>query len=174
MSDLTPKQARFVGEYLIDLNGTQAAIRAGYSERSAKQQGSRLLTNADIVAAVAKGQAEKAEKLGLSQEWVLRRLMQVVERCLQAEAVVDRKGEPVIIETPEGEMGAAYTFQAAGAIRALELLGKHLNTWGADKVIEHEHSHEHVIIPASQIRDEIEEMFRGLALLPAPLTPTKH
>jgi phage terminase small subunit len=111
---------------------------------------------------VAKGQAEKAEKLGLGQEWVLRRLVQVVERCLQAEAVVDRMGEPVIIETPEGEMGAAYTFQAAGANRALELLGKHLNLFN-ETVIEHEHTHDHNvhIIPASEIRDEIEELFLG-------------
>ncbi len=41
MSDLTPKQARFVEEYLIDLNATQAAIRAGYSKKTAKQQGQR-------------------------------------------------------------------------------------------------------------------------------------
>ncbi len=159
---MTPKQQRFVEEYLVDLNATRAAIRAGYSEKSAKQQGSRLLTNDDVQAAVAKGQAEKAEKLGLSQEWVLRRLVQVVERCLQAEAVVDRKGEPVIIETPEGEMGAAYTFQAAGANRALELLGKHLNLFN-ETVVEHEHTHDHTVhvIPESEIRDEIEEMFRG-------------
>ena len=163
MSDLTPKQACFVGEYLIDLNATQAAIRAGYSERSAKQQGSRLLTNADIVAAVAKGQAEKAEKLGLSQEWVLRQLVQVVERCLQAEAVVDRKGEPVIIETPEGELAAAYTFQAAGANRALELLGKHLNLFNETMKHQHDHKHEpeHHHVTAAEIQAEIEEMFRG-------------
>ena len=161
MSDLTPKQACFVGEYLIDLNATQAAIRAGYSERSAKQLGSRLLTNADVQTAVAKDQAEKAEKLGLSQEWVLRRLVQVVERCLQAEAVVDRKGEPVIIETPEGEMGATYTFQAAGAIRALELLGKHLNLFNETVKHEPEPGHTVHVIPESEIRDEIEEMFRG-------------
>ncbi len=161
MRDLTPKQARFVGEYLIDLNATQAAIRAGYSERSAKQQSSRLLTNADIVAAVAKGQADKAEKLGLSQEWVLRQLVQVVERCLQAEAVVDRKGEPVIIETPEGELAAAYTFQAAGAIRALELLGKHLQMFNETVNHDHKHEPEHHHVTAAEINAEIEERFRG-------------
>ena len=164
---LTPRQARFVGEYLIDLNGTQAAIRAGYSEKSAKQQGSRLLTNADVQAAVVKGQAEKAEKLGLSQEWVLRRLVQVVERCLQAEAVVDRMGEPVIIETPEGEMGAAYTFQAAGANRALELLGKHLNLF--NETVKHQHDHHrHTVtrVSAEEVAAEVDKMFG--------VVPTKH
>ena len=161
MSDLTPKQARFVGEYLIDLNATQAAIRAGYSKKSAEQQGSRLLRYVKVGAAVAKGQAEKAEKLGLSQEWVLRRLMQVVERCLQAEAVVDRKGEPVIIETPEGEMGAAYTFQAAGANRALELLGKHLNLFNETVNHQNDHNHErrHHHVTAAEIDAEIDERF---------------
>lgn len=55
---LSVKQARFVAEYLIDLNATQAAIRAGYSEKTAKQQGARLLTNADVLAAVQAGQRE--------------------------------------------------------------------------------------------------------------------
>ena len=46
--DLTPKQIRFVQEYIVDFNATQAAIRAGYSKKTARQQGSRLLTNVDI------------------------------------------------------------------------------------------------------------------------------
>ncbi|MCP2134587.1 hypothetical protein J2S28_001639 [Rhizobium sp. SLBN-94] len=62
MSDLTPKQEAFVREYLIDLNATQAAIRAGYSEATAKEQGSRLLTNVHIADAVAKGQAKAAKR----------------------------------------------------------------------------------------------------------------
>lgn len=52
---LSPKQQRFVCEYLRDLNATQAAIRAGYSARTAMQQGSRLLSKAEIAQAVAKG-----------------------------------------------------------------------------------------------------------------------
>ncbi|MFB8927123.1 terminase small subunit [Xanthomonas arboricola pv. juglandis] len=59
---LTQKQQRFVVEYLKDQNATQAAIRAGYSEGTAKQQGSRLLTNADIAAEVNKGQRRVAKK----------------------------------------------------------------------------------------------------------------
>ena len=53
----SPKHQRFVAEYLKDLNATQAAIRAGYSPKTANRQGSRLLSNADIQAAIAKGQA---------------------------------------------------------------------------------------------------------------------
>ena len=65
---LTPRQARFVAEYLKDQNATQAAIRAGYSKGTAKQQGSRLLTNADVAAAVAKGQKRVAEKAEVTLE----------------------------------------------------------------------------------------------------------
>ena len=54
---LNAKRAAFVREYLKDLNATQAAIRAGYSKKTAKQQGSRLLSDADVSEAVRKGQA---------------------------------------------------------------------------------------------------------------------
>jgi phage terminase small subunit len=63
---LTPRQQRFVDEYLIDLNATQAAIRAGYSENGAKVAGFRLLTNANVSAAVNRSQAKRAEKLEIT------------------------------------------------------------------------------------------------------------
>ncbi len=59
---LTPKQARFVEEYLVDLNATQAAVRAGYSAKTAKQQGQRLLTNVDVQAAVTEAQKARSER----------------------------------------------------------------------------------------------------------------
>ncbi len=58
---LTPKQARFVEEYLIDLNATAAAKRAGYSERTAYAQGQRLLKNVEIAAAIQKAQKARSE-----------------------------------------------------------------------------------------------------------------
>ena len=74
MADLTPKQARFVEEYLIDLNATQAAIRAGYSEKTAKEQGCQLLTKLNIAEAIAEAQAERSERTGITQDMVLREL----------------------------------------------------------------------------------------------------
>lgn len=58
--NLTPRQQRFVGEYLCDLNATQAAIRAKYSQKTAEVQGCRLLRNAQVAAAVEKGRAAMA------------------------------------------------------------------------------------------------------------------
>lgn len=69
--DLGPKQARFVDEYLIEPNAKQAAIRAGYSPRTAESQGSRLLSNVKVAAAIAERQEKRAAKVGLTQQRVL-------------------------------------------------------------------------------------------------------
>lgn len=74
---MTPKQERFVKEYLIDLNATQAAIRAGYAAASASVEGSRLLANAKVAAAVAMGQQERAKELGVTAERVLAELAKI-------------------------------------------------------------------------------------------------
>lgn len=110
---LTPKETRFVAEYLTDLNATKAAAAAGYSARTAKAIGSELLKRPRIKAAIAERQAELAEKIEVTQEWVVGNLKSVADRCLE-----------------NGE-----AFNPAGANRALELLGKHLGMF-AEK---HEH-----------------------------------
>lgn len=74
MAELNEKQKRFVGEYLIDLNATQAAIRAGYSAKTAHVQGSRLLSDARIAAEIAKRQTKVADKLEITAERVIREL----------------------------------------------------------------------------------------------------
>jgi phage terminase small subunit len=71
---LTPKQARFVAEYLIDLNATQAAIRAGYSEKTANEQGCRLLANVKVAAAIADAQDKRAGRTEITQDRVMAEL----------------------------------------------------------------------------------------------------
>lgn len=71
---LTAKQQRFVDEYLIDLNASQAAIRSGYSEATARSQGQRMLTNADIAEAVNRAIEDRAKRVGVTQDMVLREL----------------------------------------------------------------------------------------------------
>lgn len=97
---LTPKEDAFVREYLIDLNATGAAERAGYGGR-AKQTGYELLRRPRVAVAVQAAIAKRAERVELSAEWVLRELMDNVR-----------------------DARAAADFMAAN--RALELLGKHL------------------------------------------------
>ncbi|WP_329845716.1 terminase small subunit [Stenotrophomonas sepilia] len=88
---LTPKQQRFVQEYLKDQNGTRAAIRTGYSERTAKQQGSRLLTDPRIQAAVKAGQQKVAKKAEVTVDSLMAELEQARKLALkekQASAAV--------------------------------------------------------------------------------------
>ena len=70
-TNLTPKQEAFVREYLIDLNATQAAIRAGYSAKSAMEQGYQLLQKTSVASAIGEAQAKRAEKCDISALWVL-------------------------------------------------------------------------------------------------------
>lgn len=117
--DLRAKQERFCQEYVVDYNGTQAAIRAGYTEKTAYSQANRLLKNAEILARVRELQHEQAERLAVSQDFVIISLMDTYRRCMQAQAVLDADG---------GETGV-YQFDSRGALRALELLGKHLGMY---------------------------------------------
>lgn len=77
---LTAKQERFVAEYLIDLNATQAAIRAGYSEKTARQVASENLSKPDIAEAIATAQARVAEKAEWTATERLRMLADIAER----------------------------------------------------------------------------------------------
>lgn len=88
---LTLKQQRFVHEYLKDQNGTQAAIRTGYSEKTAKQQGSRLLNDPRVLAAVQAGQKKVARKAEVTVESLMAELEQARKLALkekQASAAV--------------------------------------------------------------------------------------
>lgn len=129
MPKLTDKQKEFVRQYLVDLNATQAAVRAGYSVKTAYRQGADLLQKTSIREAIEKAQAKRARRVEVTQDYVLSNLVEVVERTMQRAPVTDRKGEQVTDE--EGR--AVWTFDAKGANRALELLGKHLGIF-TDKV----------------------------------------
>ena len=72
---LTDKQQRFAREFIVDLNATQAAIRAGYSEKTARSQGQRLLTKADVQTAIAALKATRAKKVELKADRVLQEIM---------------------------------------------------------------------------------------------------
>jgi len=133
MANLTPKQQRFVEEYLIDLNATQAAIRAGYSEKTAKSIGQENLTKPDIQKEIEEAQSKLSERTGITQEYVLNNIQKVVERCMQQEAVRARDGSPLLVEGPEGDLACLFEFKETGALKGLELLGKHLGLF-KDKI----------------------------------------
>lgn len=126
MAKLTPKQQRFVDEYLIDLNATQAAIRAGYSEKTAKEIGAENLTKPNIQNAIQQAMSEREQRTQIGQDYVINTIVDTIERCKQARPVVDKGGEPVYIENADGEIVPAYRFDASNVLKGAELLGKHL------------------------------------------------
>lgn len=133
MDGLTDKQAAFVREYLIDLNASQAAIRAGYSEHSAGTYAAQLLALPGVHAAIEAGKLARQQRVEVDQDYVLRTIIETVERCRQSAPVLDRKGEQVYTETPDGRSVPAYTFDSKGVLKGCELLGRHLSLFN-DKI----------------------------------------
>jgi phage terminase small subunit len=108
---LTPKQQCFVDEYLIDLNATQAAIRAGYSAKTAKAIGAENLTKPDIKAAIDAAMKDREARTEINQDAVLSDLDEVKRDAMAK--VADRDGNMTM---------KSHT----AALKALELQGKHL------------------------------------------------
>jgi len=79
MKKLTPKQQLFVAEYLVDLNATQAAIRAGYNQNSANMQAGRMIVKDNIQAAIQKAMAKRTEKIGRTALEVLKDIQEVTK-----------------------------------------------------------------------------------------------
>ena len=77
MAELNEKQQRFVEEYMIDLNATQAAIRAGYSVKSASDIGGQLLGKTHVQRAIARAKAERSRRTGITQDRVLQELARI-------------------------------------------------------------------------------------------------
>lgn len=123
---LTDKQKRFVEEYLVDLNATQAAIRAGYSERTAYSIGQRLLKKVEVQEAIQQAQNKRSERTQITQDEVIRRLIENVDISMGKKATVitipskSENGEVV------GNDVAQFVYEPSAANKALELLGKHL------------------------------------------------
>lgn len=137
MAKLTDKQELFAREYLKDLNATQAAIRAGYSENTARKIGSENLTKPDIQDFIAELNKERLERVQIDADYVLRQAVKLHERCMQeVEPITDRRGEEV-----KDEQGRTiYGFDAKGAAAALKLVGEHITVQAFKKQIGNDHS----------------------------------
>ena len=124
---MTPKQEAFVREYLVDLNATAAYKRAGYTAKgnAAEVNAARLLRSAQVAAAIQSEMNKRAERTKITADYVLQGIQEVAERCLQRAPVMEGRGEDRRQATDE-EGRNVWTFDAAGANKAFELLGKHL------------------------------------------------
>lgn len=132
---LTDLQERFCQEYLIDCNPREAARRAGYSV-AASSAGYSLLQADHVAERIKVLQAERAEKLKITAEWVLTNLRTIAERCMELEPVLEKTGSQRMTLDAEGDIRPVVQFNSTGALRAFELIGKHLGMF-AEKI---EHS----------------------------------
>lgn len=123
---LRERQKRFIAEYLVDLNATQAAIRAGYSKDTAKEIGYENLTKPHIQEAIAEAQNKRIARTQITQDEVIRRLIENVDIASGKKAIVltqTRKSENGEIV---GDDVAQFVYEPSSVNKALELLGKHL------------------------------------------------
>lgn len=145
---MTPKRERFVAEYLVDLNATQAAIRAGYSAKTANEQGARLLANASVASAVKTALEKRAERTEITQDRVLQEIARIAFSDLRRmfgengglkrpEDLDDDTAAALasieVVTRSAGKNGEGETevehvhkVKAWDKARALEMLGRHL------------------------------------------------
>lgn len=149
---LTVKQQRFVEEYLIDLNATQAAIRAGYSAKTAEVQGSRLLSYAKVAEAVKAAMEKRSSETAIDAAWVLKRLASEAEadiadiyteggdlKPVHEWPLIWRKGLVAGLETSAGDDGMiVHKVKLSDRTRRLELLGKHIDVGAFEEKFRHD------------------------------------
>ncbi len=138
---MTPKQHRFIEEYLIDLNATQAAIRAGYSKRNAGKIGPELLGKTRVREAIAYAIKDRSERTRVDADWVLERLVEEVEANIRDIFTHDNRLKPVHDWPDVWQKGMVKSFEEikredgtvvtrisfSDRLRRLELIGKHVN-----------------------------------------------
>lgn len=148
MRKLNPKQQRFVEEYLVDLNATQAAIRAGYSPKTAGQIGERLLKKAEVQQALSRRMKAREQRTEVTQDRVVKELAKIAFGdprnvmswgpggvTLKASAELTDDEAALVSEVSETttERGGSLKLKTNDKLKALELLGRHLGMF-RDKV----------------------------------------
>ncbi|MCM1115619.1 MAG: terminase small subunit [Clostridium sp.] len=121
----TEKMNKFCQEYVVDYNGTRAAIRAGYSEKTAAVQASRLLKDPNVIRKIKEHQKQQVEESCISEEWVIKSLLEIYEKCMDAKPVmVWDSSKHKYVESGK------YEYDAKNAMTAAQLIGKHLGMFG--------------------------------------------
>lgn len=128
---LTAKQEAFCLEYLVDLNATKAAERAGYAVRSARQIASETMSKPNILMRIKELMDERSENTMVDATFVVEGFKRVFERCMQETPVmvfnpVEKKMEQKTETDEDGNEQGVWEFDSVGANKALEMLGRHL------------------------------------------------
>ena len=121
MKKITAQQMKFVQEYLKCGSGTEAAVAAGYSEKSAASRASKLWEMPQVTEYRRQLEEKLFRELGISEAWIGRRLAEVIERCMQAEPHMAWNPE-----TRQKEPDGTWVFDPQGATKALHELREHM------------------------------------------------
>ena len=130
---LTAKQKRFVEEFLIDLNGTQAAIRAGYSVNGAEKQAFRMSGNVRVQEAIQKAQQQRAQRTEISQDFVAKELKRNYEHCSRRFIRMDKEENAMLVLSELGLRVEDVYFDIPNSLRLLEMMARHTGFYDADK-----------------------------------------
>lgn len=155
-SKLTDKQKRFIEEYLVDLNATQAAIRAGYSAKTADVQGAQNLVK--LKGFIQEEQNKRSERVQITQDEVIRRLLENAD-------IASGKKPIVLTQTRKTEDGkfigddvAQFVYEPSSVNKALELLGKHLGMFKDKVEVSGSMTNQNI----NMTKDEFKEIAKGL------------
>lgn len=163
--DLSAQQTQFANEYMVDFNATRAAVRAGYSTRSAASQGQRLLKNAKVAALIDRLRADLARQTGITAERVLAELGKIafadagdyftwgpggVTLVDSEDLSPAQRAAVVSVSETTTEHGGTIKLVTADKLSALEKIGRHLGMF-----------HDHVRIDPSDALSELMDQVNG-------------
>jgi phage terminase small subunit len=142
--EMTDRKRLFVKEYLVDLNATQAALRAGYSAKTANAQGGRLLRDVSVRTAIENGKAARADRLAVSADRVIKELARIAfgdprdvmswgpdgVALKDSSALEDDEAMQVAeVSQTTSATGGSLKLKKHDKVKALELLGRHIGMW---------------------------------------------
>lgn len=164
---LNDKQEMFCREYLVDLNATQAAIRAGYSDKTARSQANRMLTNVDIEKRIQELKSERGERLEIDADYVLQRLVEIDQMDVADILLSNGEIKPIkdwpkvwritlsgidVTEMAGDAAGLLKKIKWPDKVKNLELLGKHISVQAFREQVKSEHD---VVGTLSDLMDEL-------------------
>ncbi|MGV4308239.1 terminase small subunit [Citrobacter portucalensis] len=182
MAKLTDKQELFAREYLKDLNATQAAIRAGYSEKTANEQASRLLANVNVQTFVAELKATRVEQTGIDAAYVLKRLVEIDQMDVLDILLPNGELKPIkdwpktwrttlsgmdVTEIAGDTPSLLKKIKWPDKVKNLELLGKHVDVQAFKEQVSNEHTGknggpiEYTDITEEELEERLKEFGHG-------------
>ncbi|HIC9159799.1 TPA: terminase small subunit [Salmonella enterica subsp. enterica serovar Nagoya] len=182
MAKLTDKQELFAREYLKDLNATQAAIRAGYSEKTANEQASRLLANVNVQTFVAELKATRVEQIGIDAAYVLKRLVEIDQMDVLDILLANGELKPIkdwpktwrttlsgmdVTEIAGDTPSLLKKIKWPDKVKNLELLGKHVDVQAFKEQVSNEHTGknggpiEYTDITEEELEERLKEFGHG-------------